>query len=142
MPLISPTFTKRCWIWQYHHFKTCYSVSYTTLNPKLHQLIYPSTQPSSYMVTYESQPSGYWVDAQVSRSIKSQVEQMSKKEGLLTIGPWTHCWGSKMVQEHIHRKAKYGPKSCIIGSKCAMEICGPSTCFATLSSGCSNLCLS
>ncbi len=25
------------------------------------------------MVTYESQPSGHWVDAQVSRSIKSQV---------------------------------------------------------------------
>ncbi len=54
---------------------------------------------------------------------------MSKKEGLLTIGPLTldMLLGSKMVQEYIHREARYGPKSCIIGSKCAMEICGPSS---------------
>jgi hypothetical protein len=29
------------------------------------------------MVTYESQPSGHWVDAQVSRSIKSQIPSHS-----------------------------------------------------------------
>ncbi len=59
---------------------------------------------------------------------------MSKKEGLLTIGPLTldMLLGSKMVQEYIHRKARYGTQKLYYWLQMCYGNMRPLISFATL----------